>query len=255
MKQSATAQSLRQFYPDQTGSSQVSERSTQPALAEYAAVGDPPSVSPAPVDTSGAASGRGSARPSLAVSVPRYLLYAQGVLLIIVAISAFVVGILFGRTFVDFQREEPGQRPRRITGTVHYRTQEGAVQADSEAVIIAVPGDRRPDEKLGFQSLRPDDPPPGSTHPAIVSIRGWGGDYARTGPAGNFVLEVPRAGSYFVLLLSGHAARPAREVPPHRHLAEIARYFVPADQLLGDNAYAWFDQRILRDTKIDHTFE
>ena len=61
-------------------------------------------------------------------------------------------------------------------------------------------------------------------------------------------------GEYFVLLLSSHARRPAGQTPTTVQIAQIARYFTPADVLLGDNAYRWTQEVVRKDMKLDHLF-
>ncbi len=171
-----------------------------------------------------------------------------------VAIAAFILGVFF-------ERASNGTRgahlisPRSVTGRVAYRTELGALAGDSEAVVIVVPTDHRPDEKLDVAALRPEAPPPGETHPTIAKLRSIGGDFARAGPDGDFALEVPNAGKYFVLMISGHLPRPAGQQPTNQELAQIARYFVPADELLGMNAYRWSEELVRDNVKLSHTFE
>ena len=145
--------------------------------------------------------------------------------------------------------------PRTVTGRVAYRTELGGLAGDSEAVVIVVPADRRPDEKLGVAALRPDAPPPGGAHPTIAKLRSIGGDFARAARMAILPWKLPATGSYFVLMISSHVRRPAGRQPTNQELAQIARSFVPADELLGMNAYRWSSELVRENMKLSHTFE
>ena len=181
------------------------------------------------------------------------MLYGLGALIVFVAIAAFSIGLLMGR-YSRGELASVADAPVRITGRLTYMTTTGEVAGDSEAVVIVVPVGRQPDEKLEIAPLRPDAPPPDPQHPTLVEIRSVGGDFARAEPNGEFSVAVPRAGEYFVLLLSSHARRQDEQTPTTMEIAQIARYFKPADALLGANSYRWSKETVLADTQINHLF-
>ena len=69
------------------------------------------------------------------------------------------------------------------------------------------------------------------------------------------MLEVPRTGEYFVLLMSSHVQRAADRRPSNQELARIGRYFVPADEFLGENDYRWTRETIRGDLRIEQKFQ
>ncbi len=208
-----------------------------------------------------ARSPRAEPAPSIAMSplesnitFPRSVLYFVGGLIVAVAILAFLIGLSMGRFSLGEQAGRNKNRPYKVTGRLTYETAAGSLVGDSEAVIVIVPVGREPDEKLNIAPLRTDAPPPDPQHPTLVGIRSVGGDFARARPSGEFAVEVQGAGEYFVLLLSSHARRTDNQSPTTMEIAQIARYFTPADVLLGANAYRWSRELIRDDTSLDHAF-
>ncbi len=192
--------------------------------------------------------------PESSITFPRSVLYFVGGLIVAVAILAFLIGLSMGRFSWGEQAGRNKNTPYKVTGRLTYETAAGSLVGDSEAVIVIVPVGREPDEKLNIAPLRTDAPPPDPQHPTLVGIRSVGGDFARARPSGEFAVEVQGAGEYFVLLLSSHARRTDNQSPTTMEIAQIARYFTPADVLLGANAYRWSREFIRDDTSLDYSF-
>jgi len=185
------------------------------------------------------------------VSIPRNILYLQGILLALVAIVAFVFGILVGGGSSTAPEQVSGQ-PCNVGGHVRYLTQNGAEIPDEGAVVIIVPQDAHPtiEQRAAVEGLRPSDPHPQENHPALQAIRKLGGAYARTDQNGAYDLRLPTAGQYFVLVLSRNRYRDAAENPVRADLAQIGGYFLPATDLLGDHRYEWRSVSV----RVDQTF-
>jgi len=188
------------------------------------------------------------------VAVHRNVLYAQGVLLAVVALICFVLGILVGNGRRGGDEQTVQQRPAAIHGRVEYLTISGSQVPDEGSVVIVVPDAVRPDEKLAIEGLRPNEPPPAENHPSLVDLDLLGGAYARTGTDGRFRLQVPKDGEYRVLLLSRNMIRDTAKPLPRTHLAEMGRYFVPADELIGDSQYRWELRPIRREETLEVVF-
>lgn len=175
------------------------------------------------------------------VSIPRGILYFQGILLALVAIVAFVFGILVGGGGPAPEPEQVVARPCNVAGHVRYLTQNGAEIPDEGTVVIIVPQDQQPSaaQRAPIEGLRPTDPLPQDNHPALRAIRMLGGAYTRTDENGAFDLRLPAAGQYFVLVLSRNRKRDPNDDPVRADLAQIGGYFLPATELLGDHRYQW----------------
>lgn len=187
------------------------------------------------------------------VSLPRYVLYGQGGLLLVVALVSLLLGIVIGRGAAPREVVKSGTaKPCFLTGHV-YRGADAL--ADAGAVIIVVPQDQRPSEKAPVEGLRPDDPLPGADQPSLTRIKSIGGDYTRADEQGYFKLRVPDTGEYFVLVVSRGKKRPASQRLDPVHLAQMGRYFLPAPDLINDRDYRWRAETIRRDKEYTFTFD
>ena len=177
------------------------------------------------------------------IVLSRRVVYIQGALLAAMAAIGFLLGAVFGwlirPTFsdsVDFTV--------RLTGKVSYITRDNQSEPDVGSVIVVLPTERRPDEKLSPSALRPDQPPPGRRHSSVMVIDAIGGAFTRADSRGEYQLELSRAGNYFVLLISGNRKRRRGQQPASADVAQLGRYFLFPTQLLGNNEYRWFQQEI-----------
>jgi len=191
------------------------------------------------------------------VAVPRYVLYTQGALLGSVAIGAFVLGWVFGAVTAGPDKSlVEDNTPRVIRGELTYVDQQDREQPDAGSVVILVPQESRPgpNEKVSVAGLRPDDPMPEEDHPGLQRISVMGGAYARTNAEGEYRLQVPQRGRYFMLVISGNSTRSGNDDLNKEHLAQMGRYFTPATDLIGDRRFRWSREEIGRDMTLDHTF-
>lgn len=204
----------------------------------------------------GAYSGGDDAVDFNRVSLPRYVLYGQGIMLLAVAMFALTLGIMIGRGSAPTTVVKSGTpTPCYLTGKVFHKSSGGQSVPDAGAVVIVVPQDERPTDKAPIEGLRPDDPLPDPDQPSLTRIKAIGGDYARTDEQGYFKLRVPDSGEYFLLVVSHRSARKASERLDPVHLAQMGRYFLPAPDLLGDRGYRWRSESIKRDKEYTFTFE
>jgi len=190
------------------------------------------------------------------IAVPRSILYLQGGLLVLVAVACFGLGVLFGT--ITGTRTEPQlhvPRPCVIGGTVVTRGSRDGDEPDDGAVVLIVPQNARPDERVNVEGLRPGDPMPDRDHPSLRAFTALGGDYTRTDAQGHFRLRVPDTGEYFLLVVSHRAKRSGDEPLNRTHIAEIGGYVIPAAQLIGEQRYRWQTQRIDRDATLNIVLE
>jgi hypothetical protein len=187
------------------------------------------------------------------VTFSRSLLYAQGILLGVVALFGFVLGVLvgIGGRGGDVAVEEPV--PCSITGRIVLRTQDDDTIPDHGAVAIVFPQDARPEAKLEILGLRPQDAEPPADHPALLAIRGMGGDYARADDEGSFRLQVPDRGQYFVMVISATRRNSDRELAKTT-LAQVGRFFQLAPDLFSGYDYRWQQETVKGDRQLNFVF-
>jgi phage FluMu protein Com len=186
------------------------------------------------------------------VAVPRVLLYAQGALLGLLGIVAFLLGFAAGRGTSTPPPQIDLTLPCVVAGELLRRNANDQPVPDDGAVVIIVPSDRTPEwnERVAIDRLRPDEPLPPGDHAGLSALRVLGGAYVRAGADGRFQVTVPRSGRYYVLLLSRHAQRDAGDRPKTSDLAQLGRYFDLATDLLGRSRYAWREVQIRGDSQL-----
>ena len=185
------------------------------------------------------------------VAVPRHVLYAQGILLAVLALVCFALGIMVGGGLSsDGNPALHSPRPCEIRGTVAYLGQGGREIPDNGAVIIVMPKDRRPDQRADVAGLMPQDAMPNDDHQALRMLREIEGSYTRTDAEGRFHAAVPDIGDYYILVVSRASDRTPAQQIPNRVIEELGRYFHPAYDLLGDKKYDWQVYRIKADRTL-----
>jgi hypothetical protein len=188
------------------------------------------------------------------VNVPRWALYAQGVLLGVVAMAGFGLGVVVGGAVPRGGESPAAAGPVTLTGSVAYDAGDNLPTPDEGAAVLLVPEDARPEQKAAVASLRPGSAPVEANDPAVTSLREIGGDYARTDRDGRFRLVAAQPGAYFLLIISAHKDRPEQERFTPQHLAELGRYVESAPELLGPNRYQWTRRRLDADEETSHVF-
>ncbi len=171
------------------------------------------------------------------VAVPRTVLYAQGALIIAVAMLCFGLGFLAGRGAQLLAPADGAREPVVVTGHVHYQAAGGQSLPDDGAVIFAIPQGNPPPQRFRTAGLRPQDPARAdagnNTIRAIESIDGF---YQRVTAEGKFELRA-KPGKYQVLVISRHVTRTPPGPPRPDDLAELAKFFESAHELIGTARY------------------
>lgn len=238
------------------------KKSATPNFAELvfddipAAVNTPPMTNPSPIvevrKDAGPASNVVVDRSLVAIS--RTVLYAQAILIGVVAVAAFGIGYFAGRGVRQPTPDElmAQQHPVAIEGDVVYRNDAGADTPDAGAVVIAVPHGAAPGQKFSIAGLRPADAPAadGAVNVAIQAVESEGGACARANETGQFTITV-RPGKYWVLTISANASRPNGVLPTIRDVRTLGRYFEGAADLLTDRRYALTEQQLPNDAPLE----
>lgn len=203
------------------------------------------------------------------VRVPRWMIGMQGILIPVVATTAFALGYFLGLGRTK-SVDEPVIGPCVISGRVVYETTGGTTFPDAGAVVLLVPEDQRPaaDEKLVHRALLPQADAraagasngggvaaPGDSEAQEVQqrLRTMGGGLARADVDGHYRISLSRGGRYFLFVLSNHGQRSTQDEPSRADLAQLGRYVVLASELIADRRYRWSQQSIKQDTVLDLT--
>ena len=189
------------------------------------------------------------------VAVPRKVIYLQGILLSLVAISCFSLGMLVGQQNSALSNRSAPSQPCLIQGLVSYTSNAGQRMPDDRAVIIAIPETLKLDEKLNHRELGVTEHPPDTNrHPDILLLRTAGGNHVWSNARGEYRIQLTQTGNYFFLFLSRHRARPENFVHDRKQLAQIGRYFESAIDLLGNKSYHWERVTIEKNRTFDTDF-
>ncbi len=187
------------------------------------------------------------------VSVPRYVLYTQGLLLGAVALTCFIFGVLTGGTFFS-SPATAGKGPCTITGTVRYASGNQRLP-DEGAVIIALPETKDAGQRAPADGMRPDEPLPETPLAGVQQVIDMGGAYTRAGPQGDFSLNLASGGKYYVLVLSHHARRTGNEEVKVMDVRTLGRFFDGAIDLLADSKYRLTSETVRGDRTITAQFD
>lgn len=189
------------------------------------------------------------------VSVPRWVLYAQGALIALVAGAAFAAGYFWSHPPAPTVEVSPEQRdPVLLHGLVVYRNERGLKMPDADAVLLVIPREAVPDQKIDGRGLRPRDPPPAARHAGLQAIELLDGAYARADRDGKCSL-VLRPGDYWVLALSRHASRPKGQAVPADDLEVLERYFLKPAELIGQAGYELRARKLSPGDVLEYEFK
>ncbi len=212
----------------------------------------PPEESVLPHDSASAAVSDG-------ILVRRWVLFAQGGLIAVVALVAYVSGYLTGGS--GGAAPSPGETPLSaaknapvvVVGKVRFRPDRKPAEADGDAVVLALPRGAAVSEKIKVSGLRPEDPRPAENNPQTRILESLDGGYARADRSGNFQLTL-RPGPYLVLAISRHAKRPNGQHVPPEQLSLLEQYFVPAKDLVGQAKFEITEREVAEGRPLEFDF-
>lgn len=186
------------------------------------------------------------------ISLPRYVILTQGVLLGLVALVAFALGLATGGNF--FAPSQLAAGPCRVDGTISYAADAGELP-DAGAVVMFLPQTKDAGRRIKADGLRPEEPLPDAPLGGAEEIRNLGGAYARADAQGRFAVQLPAPGVYHVLVLSGHLRRPPGQDIPTQDLVKIERYIDRSSDLLADSRYQFSTETIPASRQFSARFE
>src|SRR5688572_12291107 len=110
------------------------------------------------------------------ISLPRYVILTQGVLLGVVALVAFALGLATGGNI--FAPPQVAAGPCQVDGTISYAADAGELP-DAGAVVMFLPQTKDAGRRIKADGLRPEEPLPDAPLGGAEEIRNLGGAYAR----------------------------------------------------------------------------
>ena len=145
------------------------------------------------------------------------------------------------------------------SGQHRAATLSGANRPDDESVVLVFPTEARPapQNKIAIDGLRPGDPFPHDDSHNLQLLRSLGGECVRTDEQGQFELQLPDAGQFFVLVVSKNAYRnPGQQFAQGEmnDIAQLGRYVQSATDLLGNSKYEWRQVAVRGDRRLEFAF-
>lgn len=189
------------------------------------------------------------------VTIPRYVIYSQGLLLGVVGLVCLVIGVFLGRAFSPTTSPiDPATMPCVVSGVVEYEDSQGVRHPDIGAVVLALPAANQPEKSISSEGLGPEDPQPKAEHPGLRELESLGGKIARVSAAGRYELRVPRGGEFYLVAISKQARRGDDPHQP-KITSTIGKYIAPATKLLGDHKYLMQEPVLREERHADFFFK
>lgn len=177
------------------------------------------------------------------IQIPRWVIYAQALLIVITAGIFFVLGVLVNGlnspTSADFKRK----LDCRVYGSVAYRA-DGNLKADRGAVVMILPANRKPSARSqgglvhpnSFQAL---------DNEAIDRIHRLGGSVVRADENGQFEVTIDSNAvvgiPYSVLVVSKNGAQRDGAALTKDQFASLAEFFAPVEDVVEKRPFFWME--------------
>lgn len=188
------------------------------------------------------------------VTLPRYVIYTQGLLLGAVGFVCLMIGIALGWKFSPTSSPiDPETLPCVVSGIVEYEDSQGVRHPDIGAVILALPAANQPEKSISSEGLGPEDPQPKSEHPGLRGLESLGGRIVRANAVGRFEFRVPRGGNFYIVAISKQTRRDGPHEP--KITSVVGKYIAPATKLLGNYQYAMQDPVLREQRHADFFFK
>lgn len=188
------------------------------------------------------------------VSLPRYVLFVQGGLLAVVGIVSFLLGMAVGGAVTESGGGASKQSvPITVTGTVAVAGEAGRTP-DAGAVVIFFPHGIKPDEKESLIGVRPgDDPAKGTKFRDSLRVLGGGMDYCDQ--RGQFSVQLPDRGRYYLLAISSNLPPSQGKAMPPDQIAQVGQFVTLSDDPLEEFRYQWRLESLRGSQKVNVNFD
>jgi len=190
------------------------------------------------------------------VALPRSVIYAQGLLLATIGLAAFLAGYLIGvgnRGPATGQPKVDAAGSIEVTGRISLAAGGDASPADQGALVIVLPKDAKPDDRIPVAGLKGGAADSGG-NVGLGALESIGGAYQQVDEQGRFRIMLPGADEYWVLRISGSVDRGRGEGPSPADIEAMSRYFDAPEELIGRKEYAWESETLAGGDDLSHEF-
>lgn len=238
-------------------------QSERPPTSPAWVAGEPRQAAPPPVSRPAPLPRGRISRPQVIegfVLVSRRALFAQGLLFLLVAMVAFVLGFFAGRIRggakggTDASQGAAAPPQIGVKGSVVFAPKPGSLAGDANALVIVLPGNPPAGPRLATAGLRPEDAKTELDRALVQQFADVGIGVAKANADGEFLVVARPSDDGRVLIVSRSAKRAANEPIVASHLAELGGYFVQPGDMIGQFKYSWGRRRIVADARIEQSF-
>lgn len=177
------------------------------------------------------------------IQLPRWVVYAQALLLVGTAVVFFMVGLLVGGLASPSSTDLNRTLDCRVYGTVAYRDGED-LKADRGAVVLILPVNKKPEARSQGNLVHPDSFQ-ALDNEAIDRIYRLGGAVVRADENGQFEVTIDANAvlgvSYHVLIVSKNGEVADRESLTKDQFASLAEFFSPVEDLIEKHPFFWME--------------
>ncbi|MCH2611482.1 MAG: hypothetical protein MK006_10490 [Pirellulales bacterium] len=173
------------------------------------------------------------------VAFSRASIYGFGTLLLCVSTASFFLGMLSGGAPVTNQDSAGLAQLDEVTirGRVTYPQSDDPEAPDVGAVLLLVPTDWTPGEKMDYETIEPGTDAIDYTAGSVLDLQQGGGVVTHTGSDGRFEFQAPTNRTFYMVILSNNVVRP--DSPRSEHVTTLNRVMTDAKFWFADHQYRW----------------
>ena len=124
-----------------------------------------------------------------------------------------------------------------IRGRVTYPQSDDPEAPDVGAVLLLVPTDWTPGEKMDYETIEPGTHAIDYTAGSVLDLQQGGGIVTHTGSDGRFEFQAPTDRTFYMVILSNNVVRP--DSPRSEHVTTLNRVMTDAKFWFADHQYRW----------------
>ena len=170
-----------------------------------------------------------------AMQVSRWIVYVQASLLGVVAATFFMFGLMVGNFTAAPKPTDQMTIAARVSGHIYY--QRGEQQyGDEGAVVLLLPADKVPADKLDPEAIAPDTFL-ALNNPSRELIESIGGAIVRVEADGSFKASIKGPGKFWMLVVSNAQDQRDEDELTKEQIANLGAYVYPVDAVINGRAY------------------
>ena len=182
-----------------------------------------------------------------AMQVSRWIVYVQASLLGVVAATFFMFGLMVGNFTAAPKATGEATIAARVSGHIYY-TRGDQQYGDEGAVVLLMPADRVPVERLDPESISPRTFE-ALENPSRERLESIGGAVVRVEADGSFKASIQGPGKFWMLVISNAQKVGTEHELSKEQVANLGSYVYPLDSLTSGRAYQYKEFTVKSSTR------